>query len=446
MHDLRVLHVLGQRPEMTGSGVYLEALIRESQKNGIACYRVAAVPADSLAGMAALSFADGDWVLFESDRLDFPVVGMSDVMPYRSSLFRELKGLRLKAYKAEFSRVLERAVSRFRPDILHTNHLFLLSALVRKQFPDLPMVTTCHGTELRQYALCPHLRGFALRHCRRIDRIIALSADQKAEIQQVYGIPAEAITVIGGGYDDAIFTRGPQREAGTVQLLYVGKLNRSKGVPWLLRSLMKITEQDWHLHVAGSGSGPEYDLCIDLARRLGERVTLHGYVTHCRLAELMKQAHVQVLPSFFEGLPLVLFEGLASGCRVITTELPGFREFFGQVKKDTVHLIPLPPLQTIDRPYPKDEGHLIDALCSSLLEMIATVRHAPDVDDPQAAKIAADYTWSRVFRRTASVYQELMLEYKQRPENASGCGRRWEKRRCGEDFRASTDRPSPDPA
>jgi glycosyltransferase involved in cell wall biosynthesis len=55
---------------------------------------------------------------------------------------------------------------------------------------------------------------------------------------------------------------------GTVQLLYAGKLNRSKGVPWLLRSLKKITDEDWRLHAAGSDSGPEYDLCIDLARRL----------------------------------------------------------------------------------------------------------------------------------------------------------------------------------
>ncbi len=51
-----------------------------------------------------------------------------------------LKGRRLTAYKAEFGRVMEEALTRFRPDILHTNHLFLLSALIRKRFPDLPMV------------------------------------------------------------------------------------------------------------------------------------------------------------------------------------------------------------------------------------------------------------------------------------------------------------------
>jgi hypothetical protein len=64
-----------------------------------------------------------------------------------------------------------------------------------------------------------------------------------------------ALTAIGGEYDSAIFTRGPQRKAGTVHRLYAGRLNRSKGVHWRLQSLMKITEQDGHLPAADSGSG-----------------------------------------------------------------------------------------------------------------------------------------------------------------------------------------------
>lgn len=407
MKDFRVLHLLGQRPEMTGSGIYVEALIRESRKHGIACCRIAGVPAGSLDSKKVRSSVDGDHVLFESETLDFPVVGMSDVMPYQSSLFSELKGRRLTAYKAEFTRVLEETRNRFRPHILHTNHLFLLSALARKHFPDLPMVTTCHGTDLRQVERCPHLRRIVRRYCRRIDKIVALSADQKTEIRRVYDIPGESIVVIGGGYDDTIFNRGPQRAAGTVQLLYAGKLNRSKGVPWLLRSLMTITDRDWHLDLAGSGSGQEYDECIGLARQLGSRVTLHGHVSHRRLADMMKRAHIQVLPSFFEGLPLVLFEGLASGCRIITTELSGFREIFGKARSDTIRLIPLPPLETIDRPYRKDEARLIEVLSDSLLKMIATVHRSPGVDDPQIDKIATDYTWSRVFERTQSVYEEV---------------------------------------
>jgi len=131
-------------------------------------------------------------------------------------------------------------------------------------------------------------------------------------------------------------------------------------------------------------------------------------VTHHQLSKLMKKAHVQVLPSFFEGLPLVLFEGLASGCRIITTELSGFDEIFGNASRETIDLIQLPPLETIDRPYRKDEAQLEDALCQRILDMMAVVRNSPDVVDPQAEKIASHYTWPRIFQRTLSVYRDAV--------------------------------------
>lgn len=395
---------------MTGSGIYLEALIRESNKRGFSNYRVAGVPAGSIQPVAEHSTTKGAYVFFESKSLDFPVTGMSDVMPYKSSRFKDLKGHRLAAYKSEFTRVLLLAVAQFDPDIIHTNHLFVLSALVKKVFPKLPVVATCHGTDLRQYHNCRHLRAYVKRHCQMLDRIIALTADQKKDISHLYAIPESKIAVIGGGYDEALFTRAPKSSAGTVQLLYAGKLNRSKGVPWLLRSLMKVDDHQWHLHLAGDGKGPEFSECIELLEKLGGKATHHGYVNHYRLAELMKMAHVQLLPSFFEGLPLVLFEGLASGCRIIATKLSGFDEIFGQTKKDTIDLIPLPPLKAIDRPFRKDEPHLETALGQSIMKMLARVRRSPDFDDPRADQIADDHTWSRVFERTLSVYMDALTD------------------------------------
>ena len=443
---------------MTGSGIYLESIIRESEKHGFSNHKVAGVPAGrnhppenrshlkkkvlvQVQGGAELQPAgilqyseelkqgtnteigpknffeiayrhrtEVSYVFFDSEPLNFSVPGMSDVMPYKSSLFKELKGGRLTAYKTAFTHVLQTAVKRFDPDIIHTHHLFLLSALVRKLFPDIPVVATCHGTDLRQYNNCIHLRGFVKRYCQNIEKVIALTADQKKDIGRLYGIPSNNIVVVSGGYDETMFTRAPKSPAGTVQILYAGKINRSKGVIWMLKSLMKIKDQDWHLHMAGSGRGPEFDHCVDLASRLGGKVTNHGFVTHAQLSDLMKKAHVQLLPSFFEGLPLVLFEGLASGCRIITTNLSGFDEIFGGAKKDTIDLIQLPPLETIDKPYLKDETYLENTLSQSILNMIRAVKINPDVDDPQAKKIASQYTWKRVFQHILSVYKEAIYQ------------------------------------
>lgn len=404
---MKILHVIGQRPEKTGSGIYIRAIMQKSREYGFSNYLVAGVPSGNVPALEEPPPENCAYVYFESGRLNFPVTGMSDVMPYKSSLFKALQGARLNAYQAAFGEVLQTAVGDFKPDVIHTQHLFVLTALVRKLFPAIPMVTTCHGTDLRQYQNCTHLRSFVKSYCRRVDRIIALTGDQKRDICRIYAIPAENIQVAGGGYDEMLFSPAPKPPADTVQVLYAGKLNRSKGVHWLLAALAKIEDRNWHLHMAGGGQGPEYDACLRLAEKLGPQVTLHGYVTHTRLAQLMKRAHIQVLPSYFEGLPLVLFEGLASGCRIITTNLSGFAEIFGKASPDTVKLIDLPPLETIDRPYQKDEARLESTLTRELLTMMAAVRKSADFDDPRAVEIARAYTWQRVFKRVLSVYRAV---------------------------------------
>ncbi|MDA3895097.1 MAG: glycosyltransferase family 4 protein [Desulfobacteraceae bacterium] len=418
---MKILHVIGQRPEKTGSGIYLQAIAHESEKHGHFNYMVAGVPLDDIPDLTCISRECCQYVQFGSDHrsddhLGFPVTGMSDVMPYNSSLFMELKDDRLADYKTAFSRILQKAADLYQPDIIHTHHLLVLTALTRKLFPHLPIVTTCHGTDLRQYNNCDHLRDFVKKYCRRLDGIIALTNDQKANIIRLYDISPDKISAIGGGYDETIFNRTPKSLNNKVHILYAGKFNRSKGVPWLLRSLADIKDHDWHLHMAGSGKGSEYDECMVLAKKLGEKVTIHGYVTQHQLSALMKKAHIQVLPSFFEGLPLVLLEGLASGCRIITTNLSGFTEIFGAVKRETVDLIQLPPLKTIDRPFSKDEAWLEKELCQKINQMIGRVKEHPDCNDKQADKIALDYTWEQVFNRIFSVYQAVIQKKHANPD------------------------------
>jgi hypothetical protein len=143
MTPLKILHVIGQRPEMTGSGIYFKAIIRESQKHGFSNYGVAGVPAGGIHPFKDMVRVKGAFVFFESESLDFPVTGMSDVMPYKSSLFRDLKGKRLTSYKSAFTHVLQTAGKKFEPDIIHTNHLILLSELVRKLFPNKKIISKC---------------------------------------------------------------------------------------------------------------------------------------------------------------------------------------------------------------------------------------------------------------------------------------------------------------
>jgi len=191
-----------------------------------------------------------------------------------------------------------------------------------------------------------------------------------------------------------------------VEILYAGKLSLAKGVPWLLKSLDRITDLPWRLHLAGSSNGVDKALCHELAEKLGDRVVFHGMLSHGDLAKLMKQSHLFVLPSFFEGLPLVLLEALASGCRLVATSLPGVREVLGDSGGEFIRLVGLPPLETMDAPYAADEPQLEALLSETLREQILEIMKTPEIDMASAEQTLAPYTWSGVFDRIERVYEE----------------------------------------
>lgn len=401
---MKILHLISQRPELTGSGMYLQAVIREASRRGHENCLLAGIPDGGQPEMGGIGKQRCLFVRFDGGDLPFPVVGMSDVMPYRSHRFSALLPREVEAYETVFAAKLTEAVAAFSPDIIHSHHLWLVSALSRTLFPDIPMVTNCHGTDLRQMACCPHLAERVVEPCGRIDGVMALTRIQAEQIASLYPIAPSKIHVVGGGYDDTLFFPGRKGSPPPVEILYAGKLSRAKGVPWLLTSLARIDGLAWRLHLAGGGSGPEKERCIELAGKLGDRVVIHGALTHGALSDLMKRCHLFVLPSFFEGLPLVLLEALACGCRLVATDLPGVREVFGDADGPMIRLVPLPPLERVDAPYAADEADLEARLAETLRDQILEAMKSPEIRLERAQELLAPHTWSGVFDRIERVY------------------------------------------
>lgn len=405
---MRILHILSQKPDFTGSGKYIQEMIRQGRSQGHEIFLIAGICADFTVPEDLIEPDKCRVVRFDGHDLPFPVMGMSDVMPYESTVCSTLTKAQLAAYKNIFAQVIASAVADFQPDIIHANHLWIATAVAREVAPHLPLITTCHGSCLRQHRLCPDLGASLKGFLRGIDRIIALYGQQRADISALLGIAADRVEVISGGFNNECFYFEETRDRGKeVQMLYAGKLDSSKGVPWLLKSLHHV-RKPWHLHLVGSGSGPEKDLCLNLAAGLGERVTVHGILSHKALGDLMRQSDIFVLPSFFEGLPLVLLEALACGCHIVTTNLPGVRELFGAPHPHMVRMVELPKLETVDRPYKKDmpllEARLAKALEQSIADVINGIR--PDTD--YIYKIIQPFTWEKIFLKIESVYRQVV--------------------------------------
>jgi glycosyltransferase involved in cell wall biosynthesis len=300
--------------------------------------------------------------------------------------------------------VLQKAVERFSPDIIHSHHLWIVSSLTRQLFPNIPMVTTCHGSDLRQFQNCTHLQRMVLEGCRKIDFIMALSQAQKNEISRLYRLAHRQIIVAGAGYNDDIFYAGTKPNPNPVKLVYAGKLSNAKGVPWLLRALRTIKFPPWQLDLVGSGSGEEKEHCLRLAVQLGGRVHIHGALPQEGLAKIFRQCHILVLPSFYEGLPLVILEALASGCRILATDLPGTKELIGNSVAEFIDLVPAPRLRRIDQPYEEDEFLFEQRLGKGLQLQIDAASGCSQIDLSPIQDILDAYTWTGIFKKVKEVY------------------------------------------
>lgn len=403
---LNVLHVISQRPDSTGSGIYLQAILNESARNGHHNALVAAIQKGSGVTPPGLSGDDCHLVYFDPDNKSDMIVGMSDVMPYPSRRFRDLDSTEMRRYLRRFKEPLSSMVLRHKPDLIHSHHLWLLSGLVKDLFPDIPLITSCHGSDLRQFNQCPHLRRQIRDGCSRIDKVLALSAEQKDEIMDTYRLPAERIAIAGAGYDENIFyAEKSGRKTGPAAILYGGKISRAKGIPWLLKALSRIAPDRYHLHLAGGGSGTEYENCRTAAAMLGPQVSLHGTVSQQSLAQLMRNSHIFILPSLHEGLPLVVLEALACGCTVIATDLPGTREIKNRLETNRLILIEKPAQLCSDTSLPADEERFVDALHHSLENLLSQ----PRVDHDSESKLSY-FSWASVFSRVEESWFNMLNE------------------------------------
>ncbi len=406
--QLRILHVLSQKADSTGSGIYIQAMIREAISYGMDNYLVAAAQSDRCIENACIEKERFFSVNFHKGEVSYQIPGMSDVMPYESSRFCDLTEQNLYEYEMAFTKVLTNAINKTKPDIIHSHHLWIVSSLARRLFNDIPMVTTCHGSDLRQFQNCSHLQERVLLGCQKIDFIMALSSAQKNDIVNLYNILPERIIITGAGYNHNLFYLDIKPNPNPVQLIYAGKLSIAKGVPWLLSALRAIDYPPWHLHLIGGGSGHEKELCIELANKLGRRVSIYGVLNQRELAKIMRQSHILVLPSFYEGLPLVILEGLACGCRIVTTDLPGVKEIFGNRNFDYIKIVKTPRLHFLDQPYNEDEELFEMNLINSLNEQIYAAYHCHDMDLSQLQDIIDAYTWKGVFKKVLDVYKRCL--------------------------------------
>jgi glycosyltransferase involved in cell wall biosynthesis len=404
-----VLHVLSQRPLLTGSGVTLDALVRRAATAGWTQAVVFAQPVgEPVASVGGLGGESLQPLLFGEGALPYAIPGMSDVMPYPSRRFSEMSDAEIEEYEAAWVRHLEGVAATFRPDVVHAHHMWLVGGRLRDVMPATPIVTHCHGTGLRQMSLCPHLAERVRRGCARNDRFAVLHAENGAALARALGVERERIRAVGAGFREDVFHARGREESVGPRVVYAGKLSRAKGLPWLLDAVDRLlARREVTLHVAGSGAGQEAEALRARMRAMAPAVEVHGQLGQEELAELMRRAGVFVLPSMYEGLPLVLIEAAACGCRLVCTDLPGARAELFPALHSVLEVVAMPRLVGADQPVDADLPRLVADLDAAIDRGL----DADAVDVRSMNETLAPFTWDAVFERVQRLWRELLDEH-----------------------------------
>jgi glycosyltransferase involved in cell wall biosynthesis len=409
----KILHIIAQRPEKTGSGTYLRALIEQGEKRGYIQAVIAGIPASE----PVLQFKENIKfypVLFETEQLPFPVVGMTDIMPYKSTMYRKLDDDMFQKWKCAFTEILTKSIKEFKPDVIITHHLWILSAMIKEMFPLIPTIAVCHGTDLRQMELASKFDPYVPNHCRNIENIAALHEDQKNQIIKKYKIDKNKINVVGVGFNPNIFYMETiKKNTDKIKLVYAGKLNFAKGVPSLIKAYNKLNiDKDCiELSLVGSGTGDQFKAIEEMVKESRLKIFLKGAVLQKELSKLFRESHLFVFPSFFEGLPLVLVEALASGMRIVTTELPGVKDFLGEYINSSglMEYVKMPALKSLDEPFEKDLPNFEKMFSIAIENQLEKIKAENYKEDLKLKKVIDSMSWDGVFSKIESLFNTPKL-------------------------------------
>lgn len=135
------------------------------------------------------------------------------------------------------------------------------------------------------------------------------------------------LRVVRVGLDpDAFHPPGTRAGAGPLRLLTVAQLVRRKGHAVLLEALALLRAQGVDVTATFVGDGPERESLERLAAHLRLDVRFAGAVGQGELGVYYADAQLFCLPTFAEGLPVVLMEAMASGLPVVSTSVMGVPE------------------------------------------------------------------------------------------------------------------------
>ena len=293
-------------------------------------------------------------------------------------------------------------------DIIHTHvsgHAYILFAGLISKLRKYRHIHTTHcpwaGAEFRPFILRPFLflnnLFFNKLSFKFVDKIIAITP-WELDILNKYAKDKTKIKVIPNGVDKILYRKVKKnsfKKKNSIKeknlVLFFGRLNPTKGPEMLAKAAISITKK--RKDIAFVWVGPDEGKAEEVKRLIKPYKNMK-YLGPIRgkekIAEMYQAADIYVLPSYREGLPLTLFEAMASGLPIVASPVNG---------------VPY-EMKEKENGFFADYGDL-KKLEGNILKIIDNLGLAKQISGNNFKK-SKNYDWDSIYKRYMEEYKNLL--------------------------------------
>ncbi len=339
------------------------------------------------------------------------------------------------------------------PSVVHLHHLTPMHEAVRILWPNVPVITHLHGTELKMLASVheeppPGSMNWTRAWVERMrrwavdsDRLVVVSAHDDELVQQVLSVEPARVSTIANGVDTDVFSHRvrslaerlecwrrflvddpqgwrPGCREGSIRyhvddlaafvdhdgqrvpvVVFAGRFLRFKRLRLLIEAhhaMRSVTERRSVLVVVGGFPGEwEGEHPYDTVQRLGAHdVFFVGWRDHCDLADILNCSDVFAAPAVDEPFGLVYLEAMAAGLPPIATSTGGPLSFINiDPGRPTGWLVP-----------PEDVAATARAVTEAITDRASRVERGRRA----ATYVRENYSWAFAAEAFAGLYAEVI--------------------------------------
>jgi phosphatidylinositol alpha-mannosyltransferase len=224
----------------------------------------------------------------------------------------------------------------------------------------------------------------------------AITAVSDSAAEYVGGLTDESITIIPNGIDLAKY-RAPKKVKAKngKSILFIGRLERRKGVKYLLQAYSLLAQDDPDLKLIIAGDGPDREKLELLAEDLAlPNVTFLGFVSEALKLQLLAEADLFCSPAVFgESFGIVLLEAMATG----TVSIAGNNSGYSDVMQE---------LGAVSIVNPRDDTEF-----ARRLQLLLTNKPLRELWQAWAAEYVQQFDWPHVVDQYEDFYHEVLKEH-----------------------------------